>query len=188
MTFGAVCFCSDRILSFVLVISFGQNTLHMKNAYYLLFFAVVLLTSCKEDEVPQSFLNGTYEHTGTHTDTGISYVSQYIFDVDGTYERISLLREEGQLLGYNFYSKGTYTIRGEKFAVRDEQMAGVNHDNYPDGHVQSLDQLTDYVIEASESKGNLRRLDGESRIGIQMECTDLLLAMCMGEMIYDKVE
>ncbi|WP_343847944.1 hypothetical protein [Algoriphagus jejuensis] len=160
----------------------------MIKSLIFLFLAVFLVTSCKEDEAPQDYLEGTYENAGFNSDSGVSYVSQYTFQADGTYERISLLRKDGQLLGYNFYSNGTYTLRGEEFTLWDREMAGVNHDVHPDGYVESLELLEEYDIEPHQSNGVLRQLHGRDRIGIQMECSDLLLAMCIGEQIFDRVD
>lgn len=162
----------------------------MNRVCCFLVFAIFLITSCREDESPQSYLNGTYENTGTNSETGISYVSQYIFKGDGTFERIGLMRQDGQLLGYNFYSKGTYSLHGEEFTVSDGQMAGVNYGDYPEGYVASLELLENYAIEPLESKGTLRQLDGGDRIGILLECNDMIgyAAMCMGEQIYEKID
>lgn len=163
----------------------------MKTSLYFLFFSVFLFTSCKEDEVPQSFLTGTYENAGLNTETGISYVSQYTFQAGGTYERISLLREDGQLLGYNFHSKGTYSLRGEEFIAQDGQMAGIlDYEENPDGYVENLELLDDYMTETMERKGNLRQLEGGEKIAILMECNDIVgySAMCMGEQVYVQVD
>ncbi len=162
----------------------------MKNAYYFLFFAVFLIISCKDDEDPQSFLNGTYEHAGTNTETGISYVSQYIFQIDGTYERISLLRDGNQLLGYSFYSKGNYTLSGDDFTIQVGQMAGLNYEDHPEGYVERLDLLEDYSIDPMESKGTLRQLDRGKKLAILMECNDVIgfSSMCIGEQVYEKVD
>ncbi len=162
----------------------------MKNLRYIFILAVILLASCKDDEATPNYLNGTYENSGFNSETGISYVSQYIFAADGSYERISFLREEGQNLGYNFYSKGSYTLRGEEFSMQDGQMAGVNYDEYPEGYVETLDLLEDYSIEPTVSKGVLRQLEGGEKIAILMECNDVIVfsSMCIGELIYDKVD
>lgn len=162
----------------------------MKRIFYFLIFAVFLITSCTEEETPKSYLSGTYENVGTNTETGISYVSQYIFRADGTYERISLFKKDGQLLGYQYYSKGVYTLRGNDFSKRETESGGVNVEKYPDGYVELLDELEDNGFNPNESKGTLRQIDLGKKIAILMECNDLIRfsSLCIGELIYDKVD
>ncbi|GAB3230464.1 hypothetical protein J0A67_16590 [Algoriphagus aestuariicola] len=162
----------------------------MKRNFYFLVFAVFLITSCKDDEAPRSFLNGTYERTGIISETGIYYVLQYIFTVDGTFERITLVRQDGLLLGYNYYAKGTFKLRGEEFTLLHVQMAGLNYEDYPEGYVESLDLLEDYSIEPMESKGTLRQIDRGEKIAILMECNDVIgySSMCIGEQVFEKVD
>jgi hypothetical protein len=162
----------------------------MKRNFYFLVFAVFLITSCKDDDAPRSFLNGTYENVGTNTETEISYVGRYIFKADGTYERISLVKKDGQLLGYQYYSKGVYTLRGIDFSRRETESFGVNVDKYPDGYAGSLEELEDNGFNPNELKGTLRQIDRGEKIAILMECNDVIgySSMCIGEQVYERVE
>lgn len=181
--------CNECPISFVTVIPIDQYPFRMYKSIYFLVFAVFLFTSCKEDEAPQSFLIGTYEIAGQISDTEIFYVSQYIFNSEGGYERISLFREEG-LIGYQYYSKGAYTLRGESFSMRETKMAGVNVEEYPDGYVGLLEELEDNGFNPNESKGTLRQIDQGEKIAILMECNDLISfpSMCIGEQVYVRLD
>jgi len=169
----------------------------MTKSLYYLFFAVLLFTSCKDedDTVPQSFLNGTYEAAGENTDTGIWYVSQYIFHADGTYEYLHLLRDEknGDDLGYWGYSKGSYSLRGEDLVLRLTESFALNHEDFPGGYAERLEDLEAQGLSADfvESKGTLKRLDSGEKISLLFECNDMLsgyFSMCMGELVYDRVD
>jgi len=169
----------------------------MTKSLYYLFFAVLLFTSCKDenDTVPQSFLNGTYETAGENTDTGIWYVSQYIFNAEGTYEYLHLLRESehGDDLGYWGYSKGSYSLRGEDLVLKMTESFTLNHEDFPGGYAESLEDLEAQGLSADfvESKGTLKRLNSGEKISLLFECNDMLsgyFSMCMGELVYDRVD
>lgn len=167
----------------------------MTKSVYVLLFAAILFTSCKEDELPQNFLNNTYERSGQNTDTGIWYASQYRFKSDGTYEQFGILRESenGDDLGYSHYSKGTYSLRGEDFITRMTESSFVNYEEFPEGYAESLEDLEaqEMPTESIELKGTLKTLENGAKISILFECNDMLtgaLANCIGEQVYDRVE
>ena len=169
----------------------------MKNSLYFLLFAFILFASCKDgdDAVPQSFLDGTYEVAGENTDTGIWYVQQYTFKADGTYEFVILLRESqnGSDLGYTYYAKGTYILRGEDFVAKVTETYQLDYEEYPDGYAESLEDLEAQELSAefSESKGVLKRMNDGDKISLVFECNDMLTgmtSMCIGELVYDRVD
>lgn len=165
----------------------------MNRVCYFLFFVVFLFTSCKDDEVPQSFLSGTYEIASENAETGIWYVQQYAFRADGTYDYSNFLRESenGSTLGFFYHAKGTYTLRGEDLALRINEASLVNYEEYPEGYTESLEDLETQQSSADfvESRGILKKLDSGARISLLFECNDTIghLAMCIGELIYVKV-
>lgn len=159
--------------------------------YFLLLFSILLL-SCKDedDQIPLSFLDGTYEWANENTETNIWYVNQYVFKTDGTFETFQYLRnsQDGPNLGMTYYSKGTYTLRGEEFTITLGESYGLDYEKFPEGYaasVEDLDQID--ITQFSESKGTLNQLEGGERISILFECNDML-AMCMGAQEYVKVD
>ena len=167
----------------------------MAKPLYFLLFAVILFTSCKDEEVPQSYLNGTYELAGENTDTGNWGISRYVFGADGTYERFGIRREseDGEDLGYSNYSKGTYSLRGEEFITQMTESSFANYEEYPDGYAENLNDLEaqEMSAESVELKGTLKRLDSGEKISILFECNDMLpgmLSNCIGEQVYDRVD
>jgi hypothetical protein len=165
----------------------------MTKSLYYLFFAVILFTSCKDedDTAPQDFLNDTYEVVGENTDTGIWYVRQYAFKADGTYEYFILLRESesGSDLGYSYYIKGTYTLRGQELVTKVTESFALDYEAYPDGYAESLSDLEaqDILPQYAESKGVLKRMNDGEKISLVFECNDIL-ASCVGEQVYDRVD
>lgn len=166
----------------------------MKKSLLYLLFAGILFSSCKDEEAPQSFLNATYEKATENTDTGIWYVSQYIFHSNGTYEQLYTMRgrKDGDDLGFASYYKGTYSLRGEDFNTRMTEAHSVNHEEFPEGYVERLEDLEAQSMSALsiELKGTLKRLDGGKKIALLFECNDTIgySAMCMGEEIFDRVD
>lgn len=168
----------------------------MAKSLYYLFFAVILLASCNDDnDNPNNFLSGTYEIAWENTDTGIWFVDQYVFKSDGTYEYLHLLREEknGDDLGYHGYSKGTYSLRGEDFTLKMTEASTLNYDDFPQGYTEALENLEaqEMSVDFVESEGTLKKLDSGKKISILFECNDMLtesLASCIGELVYDRVD
>jgi hypothetical protein len=166
----------------------------MKKSLLYLLFAGILFSSCKDEEAPQSFLNATYEKATENTDTGIWYVSQYIFHSNGTFEQLFTKRDSkaGDDLGFAGYYKGTYSLRGEDFNKRMTEWYSVNHEEFPEGYVERLEDLEAQSMSAQfiESKGTLKRLDGGEKIALLFECNDVIghSAICIGEEIFDRVD
>lgn len=169
----------------------------MFKSIYLLLFATVLFTSCKEDEDPiaQSFINGIYENSQQNTDSGLWYISRYEFNSDGTYKNYQIVRENqhGPDLGYSYHTKGTYVLRDENFSIAVSEASAVNYEDYPDGYTESLANLEVQEISTTyrESSGVLRKLENGKKLGIVFECNDMLSsiqALCIGELLYDKVD
>ncbi len=170
----------------------------MKFSYfYFLLFAVLLLSCDKDDEqLPLSFLEGTYELANENTDTNIWYVNQYVFKLDGTYETFQFLRDtkDGPNLGVAYYSKGTYTLRGEEFITTSTEAAGVNYEEFPEGYADSLAELDPIeVSESAPSKGILKQMEEGEKISIVFECNDtfsenFILLSCIGVQEYVKVD
>lgn len=169
----------------------------MTNSLYYLLFAFILFTSCKDedDTIPQSFLSGTYEIATENTNSGVWYISQYIFKLDGTYEQLGLMRESqfGSALGYTSLGKGTYSLRGEEFVTNLTEVYLVNFENFPDGYAENLADLEKQELQKvfAESKGILKKLENGAKISIVFECNDMLtgkLSMCIGERVYDRVD
>ncbi|MCE7057826.1 hypothetical protein LZF95_24295 [Algoriphagus sp. AGSA1] len=169
----------------------------MLKPLYLLLFATVLFTSCKEDEdpIPQSFINGIYENSQQNTDSGLWYVNRYEFNSNGTFDNFQIIRENqrGPDLGYSYHTKGTYLLRGENFSIAVTDTYAVNYEDYPDGYTDSLANLEVQEISTTfrESSGVLRELENGNKLGIVFECNDMLSsiqAMCIGELLYDKVD
>lgn len=169
----------------------------MFKSIYLLLFATVLFTSCKEDEdpIPQSFINGIYENSRQNTDSGLWYINRYEFNSDGTYKNYQIVRENqhGPDLGYSYHTKGTYVLRDENFSIAVSEANAVNYEDYPDGYTESLANLEVQEISTTyrESSGVLRKLENGKKIGIVFECNDTLSsiqAICIGELLYDKVD
>jgi hypothetical protein len=178
---------------FVLETTFCQTLFAMKKLLLYLLLAVFTFSSCKDEETPQTFLNATYEMSHEYSDTGIWYASQYIFQSNGTYEQLYLLRasKAGDVIGYLSHSKGAYSLRGEDLSVRATEYSSVNHETFPEGYVTRLADLEAQSMSADfiESKGTLKRLDGGKKISILFECNDMIgLAMCTGELVYDRIE
>lgn len=169
----------------------------MKFSYfYLLMFSVLLLSCNKDDEqLPLSFLDGTYEQASENTDTNIWYVNQYVFKLDGTYETFQFLRntQDGPNLGVAYYSKGTYTLRGQDFILNRTEAAGVNYEEFPEGYVASIADLDPMdVSESAPAKGTLSQLENGDKISILFECNDMLsenntLNFCIGAQEFVKV-
>jgi hypothetical protein len=166
----------------------------MKKPLLFLLFAVLSLSSCKDEETPQTFLDATYESAHENSDTGIWHVSQIIFHSNGTFEQLYLMRDSkaGAVIGYSAHSRGTYSLSGEDFSMRRREAFSVNSEKFPDGYVASLADLEAQTLVANfvESKGTLKRLDSGKKISILFECNDILgpVAMCMGEQVYDRVD
>jgi hypothetical protein len=164
----------------------------MKKALIFFLSSLVLFTSCQEDEAPQSFLSGTYELAWKNPDSGIWNKVHYIFETDGSYSQVAFASasDGSGLIGYTYYSEGTYTLQGEDFSTRVTKMAGVNHATDTDGYADSIQALDNWEITggAAEYKGKLRLVNGGKKIGILMDCNDILMAMCAGEQIYERVD
>lgn len=169
----------------------------MKISYFYFLFISVLLISCiKDDEqLPLSFLEGTYELANENTDTNIWYVNQYVFKSDGTFETFQFLRasKDGPNLGVANYSKGTYTLRGEEFIVDRNEAAGVNHEEFPEGYAASVADLVPFDVSPfAAAKGTLILLEEGKKISILFQCNDMLsenntLNFCIGAQEYVKV-
>jgi hypothetical protein len=164
---------------------------------YFLLFSVLFISCTKDDEqLPLSFLEGTYEKASENTDTNIWYVNQYVFKLDGTYETFQYLRnsQDGPNLGVAYYSKGTYTLRGEEFVTDRTEAAGVNFEEFPEGYAPSLAELDPMDIsESAPAKGTLSQLDNGEKISILFECNDMLsenntLNLCIGAQEFVKVD
>lgn len=164
--------------------------------YIILMFSMLLLSCNKNDEqLPLSFLEGTYEQASENTDTNIWYVNQYEFKLDGTYETFQFLKnsEDGPNLGVAYYSKGTYTLRGEEFVIDRTEAAGVNFEDFPAGYVASVADLDPLgVSESAPSKGTLQQFEEGEKISILFECNDMLsenntLNFCIGAQEYIKI-
>ncbi|WP_111668836.1 hypothetical protein [Algoriphagus litoralis] len=170
----------------------------MKFSYfYFLLISVFFLSCTKDDEqLPLSFLEGTYEKASENTDTNIWYVNQYVFKLDGTYETFQFLRnsEDGPNLGVAYYSKGTYTLRGEDFVLNRTDAAGVNFEEFPEGYAPSLAELDPIDVSGSApAKGTLSQLENGEKISILFECNDMLsenntLNFCIGAQEFVKVD
>lgn len=164
----------------------------MKLSLYFLLFTVLLFTSCKEDEVPQNFLSGTYELAQENTDTGIWYVHQYVFKSDGTVEIFYILRttKTGPDLGYSSYTTGTYTLRGEEFTLKRLKNFSLDYEKFPEGYTPELEELTESEMGPfAESKGTLKRQNNGEKISILFECNDVIgfQSMCIGEQKFVRV-
>jgi hypothetical protein len=162
----------------------------MKKSLYFLMFAALLFTSCNDDEVPQIFLSGTYEKVLENPDTGVWYSNQLRFKSDGTLERYSIARESenGTDLGFSYYSKETYILKGEEFVTKQIESSHLKDENYPTGYTENLEDLEmqELAADAREFTVTLRRLDSGERISISSKCGPL--ENCIGEQIYDKVD
>lgn len=162
----------------------------MKNSMFFLLFAALSFTSCNDDEVPQIFLTGTYEKVLENPDTGVWYASQLRFKSDGTYERITVARESrnGADLGYSYYSKAIYTLKGEEFVNKLTEISILKDEDYPTGYTESLEDLEEQELPADtgESKLTLKRLNGGEKISLFATCGPL--ENCVGEQVYDRVE
>lgn len=164
----------------------------MKISYFYLFLFSILLVSCneEEDQLPQSFLDGTYELARENTDTNIWYASQYVFKSDGTFETFQYARnsKDGPNLGVTSYSKGTYSLRGEEFTVTFTESYAVDYEKYPEGIAPTVTDLDRQ--EASPStviEGTLNQLEDGAKISILYECNDIL-SNCIGTQEYVKVD
>lgn len=165
--------------------------------FIILMFSVLLLSCNKDDEqLPLSFLEGTYELSNENTDTNIWYVNQYVFKLDGTYETFQFLRnsEDGPNLGVAYFSKGTYTLRGEEFVIDRTEAARVNYEEFPEGFVPNIADLDPMdVSESAPAKGVLKQLEEGEKISIVFECNDMLsenntINLCIGAQEYVKVD
>lgn len=170
----------------------------MKTSYTLFLFLSVFLLSCTNDDeqLPLSFLEGTYEQASENTDTNIWYVNQYVFKLDGTYKTFQFLRntEGGPNLGVAYYSMGTYTLRGEEFLIDRNEAAGVNFEEFPEGYVSTIGDLDPIDIsQSAPAKGSLKQLEEGEKISIAFECNDTLsenntINLCIGAQEYDRVD
>jgi hypothetical protein len=170
----------------------------MKFSYlYFLMFSVLLLSCNKDDEqLPLSLLDGTYEQASENTDTNIWYVNQYVFKLDGTYETFQFLRdtEDGPNFGVTYFSRGTYTPRGEEFSVSRSESYSLDYEKFPVGYAASVEDLDEQELTLfADSKGTLTKLNGGNKISILFECNDMLsenftLLMCIGAQEYVKVD
>lgn len=167
----------------------------MKISSFLFACLLIFSFSCKDkdDAIPQISLDGTFEHAIENQETGLWFVSQYVFHADGKMQLYHLLRESknGPTLGYTFYQRSTYTLRGTSFSQTIQRAYGVDLDSFPEGFAENLQDLKEINPSGLKGpKGTLKRLENGNKISILFECNDTLgeLASCLGELIYDKVE
>ncbi len=64
----------------------------------------------------------------------------------------------------------------------------LDHEKFPEGYAEDLEELIESEMGGfSESKGTLKRKNNGKKISILFECNDML-AMCIGEQFYTKVD
>lgn len=163
------------------------------SSYFFLMISILLLSCNKDDEqLPLSFLDGTYEWANENTETNRWFVSQYVFNPDGTYESYGYLRatESGDNIGFTNISKGNYTLRGNFFSVQETEGFNVDYEQFPEGFVESIAELTKRnQTQFPESKGTLEQLEGGNKISILFPCNDTFSSSnCIGALEYTKVD
>lgn len=161
--------------------------------YIILIFSLLSLSCTKDDEQsPLSNLDGTYEWASENTETNRWFISQYVFNPDGTFESYGYLRvaENGGNIGFSYFSKGNYSLRGNVFSVQETAGFNVDNDRFPEGFVENIADLTNRSqSQYPESKGTLDQLEGGNKISIRFECNDTFTSSnCIGTLEYTKVD
>lgn len=166
----------------------------MKKLTVFLIPVLLLVISCSEDkdELPVSYLNGTYELAYENTDRGLWYIDQLNFSSNGKITRQGLVRiaPDGADLGWYSYSEGNYSVRGEEYRVDVEsiyQMEFESEEFYVP--LEELVLLEDY--NPGPQVGNLRQEANGQIIAISFPCNDMFNSgvnlICLGEQKYAMV-
>ncbi len=166
----------------------------MKNHVLYSVFLLLVFGACndKDDTLPLSYMDGTYELMSENTDNGLWFGRQLIFHADGSFERQSVVRESerGENLGFVDYVTGTYQLRGEEYQEFHEEVNRINYEEQDVIYVTTKEELSAIHDFRREGEvGVLRRMENGARIAIAFPCNDIIGAasMCIGEQIFTRV-
>lgn len=162
----------------------------MKVSLILASVLLIGLVSCNQDEelLPTTTISGVYENAIFNPDLDFWYVNTYTFIQDGSFEQSSTVREtqKGPDLGFVSHSTGSYVLRGEEFRVTRQTMNRIESD-LDEYYVSKTSLVPVSDFDPAELKGRLKMLEQGDKIALVFECNDILLGICLGELIYDRV-
>lgn len=167
----------------------------MKKFIYLFAPLLALAFSCSDDrdQLPLSFLDGTYELATQNTDTGLWYVNQLIFTTNGTLTAQTLVRDsaDGENLGWYSYATGTYELRGEEYTVDIASFYRLEFES-EEPYVQQGDLVLEEEYSPEPGTGRLRQLENGQKIAIVFPCNDTpgaeISSNCLGEQEYQRID
>ncbi|GAA0877244.1 hypothetical protein GCM10009119_02120 [Algoriphagus jejuensis] len=169
----------------------------MTKTFLFLVLTALLFTSCKEEEdtIPQSELAGTYEISNEINATGIWMVNQYIFAADRTMEQIGLMRdsEKGGVLGYVYYTRGSYSIRGFNLVISMTEAYTLNYQANPKGYAETIEELKAATLSAEfvDFNGRVIRAAAGTKTSIALVCSEIIgptPTNCVGERVFYRVD
>ena len=166
----------------------------MKKFIYLFALLLFHLFSCnQEDQLPLSFLDGTYERANENTDTGLWYIQQLIFSADGSLTQQTLVRNsrDGEDLGWYSYSTARYQLRGEEYTIDTESHYRLEFES-EEPYVAQEELVLEEGYSPDPQIGSLRELDSGQKIAIAFPCNDTpglgISSNCIGELEYERVD
>lgn len=121
-------------------IDFAMKVLHS----LLISSLIIVSISCSlgNDDWEPANLYGTWEAVGFHEETGLDFVTAYIFRENGTFEQQMIARRpnSSNVVGFNSIISGTYALEGDRLTFFE-----TNWLNLPENREQWYTTLADLV-------------------------------------------
>jgi hypothetical protein len=136
-------------------------------------FLLLSVSSCKEEEeVPMTFLNGTYE-SATQLESGGWVVISYNFEANGNFQLQQTFRNtiDGLDLGFRGFASGSYSLKGDSFQRAFSKKFGLNGQ---DVLFLPKDQLVLYANnETDRFPGTISFNEARTRFDLSFPCDDM---------------
>lgn len=145
-----------------------------------LFILLLSISSCtKDEEVPLTFLNGTYE-SATQVAPSNWIVISYKFEANGNFQLYTTSRTtvDGLDLGFVDHSTGTYVLKGDLFLRTFSEQFSLNGQ---DVMYLPKEQLVLFAKNESDRfAGNISFNEARTRFELKFPCDDLRSATLGG--------
>ncbi|MBB6326550.1 hypothetical protein FHS59_002178 [Algoriphagus iocasae] len=161
-----------------------------RTAFILCLLALCFI-SCKDKEemLPLTPLEGTWEYAFYNSDQNFFFIYQYIFDPSGTMEKNILVRESESptILGYYSHSTGSYELRGEEY----KEVVSKQYELALDAYLFYVpkDKLKETSVNASPKQtGKLTFSPNNRSFELLYPCNDTPSSNCLSALTYRRVD
>ncbi|EPR69865.1 hypothetical protein [Cyclobacterium qasimii] len=160
------------------------------NFLTLLIWFAISISSCTnwEDSFSNGSLYDTWEVVNLHEGYGLNSVATLIINEDRTFTKSITYRQpnSGELVGYYFFSTGSYQLDGNTITFLPNQNLFIDNDK-PWGELDDLNpvDINNSIVPVSST---LEYRDKGMKLLIATPCNDVLLSSCAPSPIYTRAD